>query len=296
MALVPTIIRASSMTLNICLMPSCTPPTRVPTAGRPLLTAPNVSSQVVDAFRPILCSTVVTKTPLRSPSVPSSATRYLGTRNIDSPLVPGPWPSGRASTRWKMLSARSCSALVMNRLTPSMCQVPSGCSMALVRPAPTSEPASGSVSTMVAPHSRSMASVGEPLLVIRAEVPQHAGHRVPARVHPDGRVGAEDQLGHGPVQGPGRLGPAQLRGQRQPVPLGVHEGAVGLAQRLGNPHRAGGRVEHRRVPVRVGEGLGQRAGRHPLELAEDAADGLLVEFGVGGLARADPGAAAPRRG
>ena len=56
-----------------------------------------------------------------------------------------------------MLSARSCSALVMKRLTPSMCQVPSGCSMARVRPAPTSEPASGSVSTMVAPHSRSMA-------------------------------------------------------------------------------------------------------------------------------------------
>ena len=56
-----------------------------------------------------------------------------------------------------MFSARSCSALVMNRLTPSMCQLPSGCSMALVRPAPTSEPASGSVSTMVAPHSRSMA-------------------------------------------------------------------------------------------------------------------------------------------
>ena len=57
-----------------------------------------------------------------------------------------------------MFSDRSCSALVMNRLTPSMCQVPSGCSTALVRPDPTSEPASGSVSTMVPPHSRSMAS------------------------------------------------------------------------------------------------------------------------------------------
>ena len=56
-----------------------------------------------------------------------------------------------------MFSAMSCSALVMNRLTPSMCQVPSGCSMALVRPAPTSEPASGSVSTIVLPHLRSMA-------------------------------------------------------------------------------------------------------------------------------------------
>src|SRR6204780_2324157 len=87
MALAPTIIRASSMTLNICRMPSCTPPTRMPTAGR---SAPNVSSHVVEAFRPILCSTVVTKTPLRSPSVPSAATRYLGTQNIDRPLVPGP--------------------------------------------------------------------------------------------------------------------------------------------------------------------------------------------------------------
>jgi hypothetical protein len=57
-----------------------------------------------------------------------------------------------------MFSAMSCSALVMNRLTPSMCQVPSGCSTALVRPAPTSDPASGSVSTMVEPQRRSTAS------------------------------------------------------------------------------------------------------------------------------------------
>jgi hypothetical protein len=56
-----------------------------------------------------------------------------------------------------MFSAMSCSAQVMNRLTPSMCHVPSGWRMALVRPAPTSEPASGSVSTMVAVHRRSIA-------------------------------------------------------------------------------------------------------------------------------------------
>ena len=56
-----------------------------------------------------------------------------------------------------MFSVMSWSPLVMNRLTPSMCQLPSGCSIALVRPAPTSEPASGSVSTMVAPQPRSTA-------------------------------------------------------------------------------------------------------------------------------------------
>ena len=46
---------------------------------------------------------------------------------------------------------------MMKRFTPSMCQEPSSCLMALVRPAPTSEPASGSVSTMVAPQPRSAA-------------------------------------------------------------------------------------------------------------------------------------------
>ncbi len=51
-----------------------------------------------------------------------------------------------------MFSDMSCSPEVMKRLTPSMCQEPSSCLIALVRPAPTSEPASGSVSTMVAPH------------------------------------------------------------------------------------------------------------------------------------------------
>ena len=40
----------------------------------------------------------------------------------------------------------------MNRLTPSMFQVPSSLAVALVRPAPTSEPASGSVSTIVETH------------------------------------------------------------------------------------------------------------------------------------------------
>ncbi len=72
--------------------------------------------------------------------------------------MPGPWPSGRASTKWTMFSAMSCSPEVMKRLTPSMCQVPSSCAIALVRPAPTSEPASGSVSTIVEPHSRSVIS------------------------------------------------------------------------------------------------------------------------------------------
>ena len=82
--------------------------------------------------------------------------------NIERPLVPGPptpsTPAGRASTRWMMFSCRSDSPEVMNRLTPSMFHEPSSLRVALARPAPTSEPASGSVSTMVVPHSRSTIS------------------------------------------------------------------------------------------------------------------------------------------
>ena len=158
-ALVPTIIRACSITSNICAMPSCTSPTSQPTAGVPCW--PSDSSQVAETFRPILCSTLVTKTPLRSPGSPVSGSKWnLGTKNSDRPLVPGPAPSGRASTRCMMFSNRSSeSAEVMKRFTPSMCQVPSGCWMALVRPAPTSEPASGSVRTMVEPQPRSAASL-----------------------------------------------------------------------------------------------------------------------------------------
>ena len=158
-AFVPTIIRAYSITWNICAMPLWTSPSSQPTAGTPCW--PNVSSQVADPLRPILCSRLVTNAPLRSPGAPvSGSKRNLGTRNSDSPLVPGrgviPGPSGRASTRCMMFSVTSWSAEVMNRFTPSRCQVPSACCTALVRPAPTSEPASGSVSTIVAPQPRSI--------------------------------------------------------------------------------------------------------------------------------------------
>ena len=60
-----------------------------------------------------------------------------------------------------MFSKRSESPEVMKRFTPSIDQVPSPLSRALVRPAPTSDPASGSVRTMVAPHLRSTMSCAQ---------------------------------------------------------------------------------------------------------------------------------------
>jgi hypothetical protein len=141
------------MTWNIWRMPSWTSPTSRPRAGA---FSPKVSSQVAEPLRPILCSMLVHITPLRSPSEPSSLTQNLGTMNIDRPLVPAAWPSGRASTRWMMFSVPSKSPLVMKRLTPSISQMSSLTWRALLRPAPTSLPASGSVSTIEAPQWRSI--------------------------------------------------------------------------------------------------------------------------------------------
>ena len=65
----------------------------------------------------------------------------------------------------------------MKRLTPSMFQVPSSLAVALVRPAPTSEPASGSVSTIVVPHSRSTMSWAIALVALVAVAVDDAGER-----------------------------------------------------------------------------------------------------------------------
>ena len=94
-----------------------------------------------------------------------------------------------------MFSNRSSvSPLVMNRLTPSMCQVPSGCWIALVRPAPTSEPASGSVSTIVAAQLRSIASAAQPPLLLVADLVQDVGHDRAGQIDERGGLGAERRI------------------------------------------------------------------------------------------------------
>ena len=112
-------------------------------------------TQVGLAWMPSLCSMDTQRTSLRSPREPSALTRYLGTMKHEMPLVPGGAPGIRASTRWMMFSARSWSPKVMKIFWPVIRQVPSPSpeGTALVRSAPTSEPASGSVRFMVPVHS-----------------------------------------------------------------------------------------------------------------------------------------------
>ena len=67
---------------------------------------------------PILCSIEPHITPLRAPSEPSALTMNFGTTNSEMPLMPAGAPSMRASTRWMMFSARSCSPAEMKILVP----------------------------------------------------------------------------------------------------------------------------------------------------------------------------------
>ena len=123
--------------------------------------------------------------------------------------------------------------------------------------------------------------LGEPLLLRRAQPPQEVRENGAAGVHPDRRVGAQDQFRHRPAERPGSAVAAELGRELEPEPLGVHERLVGPLEAFRQAHRARGRVEYRRVAVGLGERLRQRAGRQPVHLAEDPPRGLLVDIGIG---------------
>ena len=185
--------------------------------------------------------------------------------------MPGPAPSGRASTKWKMFSDMSCSPLVMNRLTPSMCQVPSGCSIALVRPAPTSEPAS-------ARSAPSWPSTGARPPAWRTRCCSACrSARAPWRTRRRWRTSRSP----GSRRGSARRRPSTASAARALPPSSGGSSSLNhsasmkarndLANASGMVHRVRGRVEDRRVPVAVGERLGDRADGEPVDLVEDAA-------------------------
>ena len=191
-----------------------------------------------------------------------------------------------------MLSVRSCSAEVMKRLTPSMCQVPSACWIALVRPAPTSEPASGSVSTMVAPqplldHELGAASSAR-------SVPSSCrtcGERGPPEYMKTAGLAPSTSSATAQRRRGGAPEPPSSAGRSSAPPLAVDEGLVGLLERLGHGHRVRRGVEDRRVAVGVGEATrpaGRSASRSTSARMPRAVS--RVHLGERPGARARPGA------
>jgi hypothetical protein len=61
------------------------------------------------AWIPSLCSIDTQRTSLRSPGVPSAFGMNFGTTKSEMPFTPSGASGVRASTRWMMFSARSCS-------------------------------------------------------------------------------------------------------------------------------------------------------------------------------------------
>ncbi len=132
-------------------------------------------------------------------------------------------------------------------------------------------------------HRRAPAPVHHPPgdlpLLLGSQAEDHRGEGRETGVHPQRRVGAQDQLPHRPEQRRGAGFAAQPFRQAEPPPFGVEERLVGLLEPLGKAGGAGLRIEDRRRAVRVGEGVGQFAGRQPLHLDQDVPCGVLVHLG-----------------
>jgi len=94
----PQLSRAAFIITNIAARPAFSSPTSHPVAPSKCIT------QVALPWTPILCSIEPHVAGLR---LPSGST--LGTTNSEIPREPSGAPGSLASTRWTMLSVRSCS-------------------------------------------------------------------------------------------------------------------------------------------------------------------------------------------
>ena len=102
----PTEKRAAFIMMNMVSRPRFSSPTSQPIAPS---WSPKASTAVGLAWMPSLCSIDTQRTSLRGPSEPSALTSTFGTTNSEMPFTPSGASGVRASTRWMMFSARSCS-------------------------------------------------------------------------------------------------------------------------------------------------------------------------------------------
>jgi hypothetical protein len=133
------------------------------------------------------------------------------------------------------------------------------------------------VSTIVAPLAVGH-ELGDLLVALGAVLEDDAREGRAGGVHPDGRVRAEHELTDRPDQRGGGLLAAELLGDLQTPPLGVHPRLVALGEGgvHGDRHRLG--VVDGRVAVGVLEGGGEVLAGQPLGLGEDALRGVEVEL------------------
>ena len=122
--------------------------------------------------------------------------------------------------------------------------------------------------------------LGEPLLLVGADLVEHLGEGEAGGVHVDGGVRAQHQLGQRPAQRRRDDGAAELGGDVQPPPLRVDVGLVAAPERLRQRDRVGRGVEHRRGAVGLQQRVGQLVLGQPRHLAQHLAGCLFVDLGV----------------
>ncbi len=173
-----------------------------------------------------------------------------------------------------MLSVRSCSPQVMNSLVPVIRQVPSSSCSARVRTAPTSEPASGSVSSMVPFHSPvSRWGTKRCLLVRGAELRQALDHALGQHgVERQGHVGRRHHLLQGQADHPGQAAAAVLLGEGQRAPPRLDVAAVGLREALRRGDLGRDRVVGAADLVADGVGRHDHLVDEPAELLDQGRD------------------------
>ena len=122
--------------------------------------------------------------------------------------------------------------------------------------------------------------LGPALLVGVADAIEDRREAGTRHVHERRGVGAEEHLGRRPAQRGRGARTAEVLGQVESPPLGIHQRAVGLLEVLRHLDGVGRRVVLRRIAVRGEVGLRKRAGREALDLAERFLRGLRVHLGV----------------
>ena len=168
----------------------------------------------------------------------------------------------------------------MNRLTPSMCQVPSGCRSALVRPRrrrsrrPARSAPSSRSTCARPPARRTAAAPGCPCATAPGRTTAPLAYIQTAGLAPRISSATAQHSDRGASVPPSSAGSSSRNHSAS------MKGLEGLLEGLGHPDRRGRRVEDRRVAVSLGERLGDRTGGQPVDLVQDPARGLLVELGI----------------
>jgi hypothetical protein len=247
--------------------------------------APRVSSHVAEALMPILCSTLVTKAPLRAPSEPSSSTQNLGTRNMPRPLVPGR----------RALGPRQHQVHDVLRLIEVAVGDEALHALEVVLVAGDVDGLGGAgadvgASVGLGEHHRPAPAPLEevlqvaPLLLLGAELVDDLGVEVPEQVERQGRVGPRQELEPGPRHRRRRAEPAQVLGQLELVPAVLVVGLEGPGE-AGRQGHVASAVEVDADPIALGEAGRELAGDELGQTLERGARAVGVEAGERAVAQ-----------